>query len=305
MPLNAAIVAWAVRTPLGNSSGEALRRWQAGERAGALNPRFPAGAYSIDEAALVATSPAEHADGRYLSPIALHAAEAAREALTAARLEVAPERLGVFTGVGGLRARWDEMMPALMDQTDDGALAWERGLKSLHPYWMLRHLSNNGHALLAIGLPARGDGAVCAGGIGGAEALCAAIRALNAGAVEVALVVAYDSLVEPEVLVERAARGDRSVPGEAAAAVVLVRSGAFPTVSATTFADGSRGEPAADFVRARVGDEVAEDGFRDAFGDVGAAASIVQVALLAERGGGVCVSTAAPGLGAVVRVVGA
>src|SRR5205085_875983 len=112
------------------------------------------------------------------------------------------DRIGLFAGVGGLRAHWDDMLAALEHQRDDGAGAWERGLRDVHPYWMLRHLSNNVHALAAMELELRGEGATFGGATGGAQALAAASRALHAGAIDAALVVAYDSLLEPETLVE-------------------------------------------------------------------------------------------------------
>src|SRR5204862_2601439 len=75
----------------------------------------------------------------------------------------------------------------------------------------------------------------------GAQAIAAAIRALHdvdangTAPIDAALVVAYDSLLEPETLVELAARdnGAEFVPGEAAAAIVLVREHAgAPRISA-------------------------------------------------------------------------
>jgi 3-oxoacyl-[acyl-carrier-protein] synthase II len=187
------------------------------------------------------------------------ALEAARALPPAAR----GARLGLFFGYGGLRAHWNDMMPALARQEPDGARAWERGLHLLHPFWMLQHLSNNAHALAATELGALGDGLLLAGANAGAQALGAAARALACGALDAAIVVAYDTLLEPETLVELACRGaclsplglppaapyaERSagfVPGEAAAAVVLERrddaSGrALAVVDAWDGADGGR-----------------------------------------------------------------
>ena len=99
------------------------------------------------------------------------------------------------------------MMPALARQEPDGARAWERGLHLLHPFWMLQHLSNNAHALAATELGALGDGLLLAGANAGAQALGAAARALACRAIDAAIVVAYDTLLEPETLVELANRG--------------------------------------------------------------------------------------------------
>ena len=53
----------------------------------------------------------------------------------------------------------------------------------------------------------RGGGATFGGANAGAQALSAAALDLADGAIDVALVVAYDSLIEPETLVEMASRG--------------------------------------------------------------------------------------------------
>jgi 3-oxoacyl-(acyl-carrier-protein) synthase len=133
---------------------------------------------------------------------------------------------------------------------------------------MLHHLSNNAHALLSIDIGARGDGTTTGGANAGAQALEAAIAALDTRAIDAALVFSYDSLVEPETVLSLGAGGVAApvglealapayevaacgiVPGEAAAAVVLERSGdagsrAHATLWAATAADGSDGWPEA------------------------------------------------------------
>jgi 3-oxoacyl-[acyl-carrier-protein] synthase II len=153
------------------------------------------------------------------------------------------------------------MMPAFEHQQTDGARAWDRGLTLLHPFWMLRHLSNNAHAIAAQAAQVQGEGSTFAGANAGAQALAGALRALAAGAVDVAVVVGYDSLIEPETVVELAQRGALSrdpavarvapydseargfVPGEAAAAVVLQRVGEVTSPRAyLQAADGADGE---------------------------------------------------------------
>jgi malonyl-ACP decarboxylase len=124
---------------------------------------------------------------------------------------------------------------------------------------MLKHLSNNAHALLAADVSARGDGATYGGATAGAQALSAAIRALEAESIDAAVVFAYDSLLEPETLVDLAARGAATaadlanltapydvhaggfVPGEAAAALVLQRPGGGRALARITAADGADG----------------------------------------------------------------
>jgi 3-oxoacyl-(acyl-carrier-protein) synthase len=105
-----------------------------------------------------------------------------------------------------------------------------------------------------------------AGATAGAQALAAALRALEAGAVDAACVVAYDSLIEPETLVVLGERGGARgpgpvaapydelaagvVPGEGAAALVLERreqagTRALALLEAAGGADGAEDEPAA------------------------------------------------------------
>jgi 3-oxoacyl-[acyl-carrier-protein] synthase II len=253
----AAITAWAWRTPLG-SGDLVLQRLLLGERAARPNARFDTGSYAASLGCAILQPPQTNRNRRFLRRMGCYAVEVAREAYAAwlARQgkqagadgeisgevsgEVSGERIGLFFGYGGLRAHWDELMPAFAHQTADGEDAWQRGLALLHPHWMLQHLSNNAHAVAAQELGARGEGATFGGANAGAQALAAALRSLAAGAVDVALVVAYDSLNEPETLVELAGRhllnchgGDYAapydmaaqgfVPGEAAAALVLQR----------------------------------------------------------------------------------
>ena len=65
------------------------------------------------------------------------------EVMAAARPAASGDRLGLFFGYGGLRAHWEDMMPALAGQAPDAGASWARGLALLHPFWMLQHLSNN------------------------------------------------------------------------------------------------------------------------------------------------------------------
>lgn len=235
MILAAAITGWALRTPLGHSVDGVVDQLLAGARAARPNARFAADTYACRLAATLEGAPSPH---RILRRVGRFGADAAAEALAMAAVAPGP-RLALFCGVGGLRAHWDEFVGALAFQRPDLADGWRRGLSRLHPYWMLRHLSNNTQAELARTLGALGDGATFGGANAGAAALEAAVACLADGAADAALVVAYDGLVEPETLVALAASGaattgDRAalgaaygvgangvVPGEGAAAVVL------------------------------------------------------------------------------------
>lgn len=309
----AVITGWAWRTPLGASIEEVAARMLAGERAATQAHRFPLDTYPCSLVSPIAGEPHVPRHRRFLRRLGLFAVEAGleaferaghrRDALAGRALVSSSEagggrqgdRLGLFTAVGGLRADWEELMPALAAQRPDGKDAWEQGFRGLHPFFLLRYLSNNVHALLATELAARGEGLCFGGANAGAQALVSAARALEAGAVDAALVVAYDSLIEPETLVELGARGALSradpaglappyserargfVPGEAAAAVVLERAGdagarALVRVAAADTSDGQEGEPLAGTIL-RVVEAVAE---RDTIVD-GAARSAVDL----------------------------
>jgi 3-oxoacyl-(acyl-carrier-protein) synthase len=234
-PLAVTVAGTAWRTPLGTTLDEVTRRMRAGEAAAIANPF--SSTYKLQRVAPIRTAPARSRNERFLRRMGLYGMEVAHEAFTAAGIPAGP-RYGFFTGVGGLRAHWDDMMSALADQDDSGTNAWERGLKNVHPYWMLRHLSNNVHALASAELGLRGEGATFGGEHAGAQAMRSAVRALADGAIDCALVVAYDSLLEPETLVELGERMPPDfVPGEAAAAVVLRAGTERPLVPAVEQTD--------------------------------------------------------------------
>jgi 3-oxoacyl-(acyl-carrier-protein) synthase len=266
--VSAEVVGWAWRTPLGDFVETAVNRLLAGEQAATVKLRFDTSTYACRIGAPILSDPQRSKHARFLRRMGLFGLEAAHEALQQARSQgsdASDERLGLFCGYGGLRAHWDDMMEALAGQLPERTRTWERGLKRIHPYWMLKHLSNNAHALLAADLSARGDGATYGGATAGAQALAAAIRALEAESIDLAVVFAYDSLLEPETLVDLAARGAATavgfqslaapydvqargfVPGEAAAALVLRRPGSGKALASILAADGGDGrssEPA-------------------------------------------------------------
>ncbi|MFN0251858.1 MAG: beta-ketoacyl synthase N-terminal-like domain-containing protein [Kofleriaceae bacterium] len=334
--VKAAMIAGAWRTSLGANVPDVIGRIRAGDRATLADAR----GYACTTIAPITIEPARSRNSRFLRRMGLFGLEAASEALAASGVR-GGSRVGLFSGVGGLRAHWDDMIAAFADQREDGERMWERGLASVHPYWMLRHLSNNVHALASAELDLRGEGATFGGGNGGAQAMASATRALNAGAIDAALVVAYDSLLEPETLVELGARNwpaQGLVPGEAAAALVLVRvdaAGADATrvdaegadamrVDATRADDQRRTDTAARAYPPRVSvrdaagrDALARcsaaigDGDRDAYvviaqalGQLGAATALVQAIALAELRVPVAIGlhSAAPELASAVRV---
>lgn len=326
------VTGWAWRTPLGADVNLACDRLLAGERAAVPNP-FSDG-YAPTRVAPIPDAPAPSRNRRFVSTIALHAIETAAEAADMAEIG-ASDRFGVYAAIGGLRAGWDQLMPAMQQQRPDASGSWERGFRALHPLWMLRYLSNNAHGIIAAELGARGEGVTFGGPIAGAQAIGAAHRALALGTVDHALVVAYDTLLAPELLVELEAT---EVPGGAAAALVLERSDtrALALVRASCAHDASPGQPdpstIARAARPLIEPELVVDGpavpgfdaaigttIVSATGRVGAATSLVQVIALAsclrrgtvptargalpiDRSAALCVSTGAPGAAAAVHV---
>jgi 3-oxoacyl-(acyl-carrier-protein) synthase len=156
-------------------------------------------ATALRSGATLRADPPGRRHARFLDRLGLHALDAGLEALAAAKLSAASERIGLFVGTPGLRPRWDEMRLAFSGPGAAGP--WEAGLRKLHPFWMLQHLSNNVHALLSMEAGIRGEGVTFGGAAAGAEALQAATRALHANAVDAALVVAYDEAVTAVVLI--------------------------------------------------------------------------------------------------------
>ena len=81
----------------------AIARLCAGERAAAPNPRFDATGYVCTLAATIRDPPPPSKHRRFLRPIGLLGIAAAAEALAAPSAPAGP-RLGLFSGVGGLRS---------------------------------------------------------------------------------------------------------------------------------------------------------------------------------------------------------
>ncbi len=329
--MNAEVIGQAWRTPLGDTVEGVIDRLLAGERAATDKLRFETRAYACRLGAPILSTPRRSRHARFLRRMGLFGLEAAHEALAQARslgCEASGERLGIFCGYGGLRAHWDDMREALSGQRPEQTETWERGFKRIHPYWMLRHLSNNAHALLAAEVSARGDGATYGGATAGAQALSAAIRALEAESIDAALVFAYDSLLEPETLVDLASRGVATVtelesltapydvhargfvPGEAAAALVLMRPGvrrALARISAASGADGHSSNASAEtlaMVASRVArGDIVVDGAAQAVPALDAGERSALAPLLAEGARLTAVQAAFGQLGAATALV--
>src|SRR4051812_2736433 len=125
--MSVAVIGGAWRTPLGSTRSGVVDRLLAGERAARANARFDASTYACTLAATIDGEPLRPRNLRYLRRMGLFGAEVAREALAEAGVK-GGERLGLFAGVGGLRAHWNELMPSLVEQREDLAESWARGL---------------------------------------------------------------------------------------------------------------------------------------------------------------------------------
>src|SRR5438445_12418824 len=139
----AAVAGRAWRTPLGNSIEGVTSRLLAGEYAVQRASHAAPGACQLR--CRIPDRPASSRNERFLDRLGLLALEAGRDAMVDAGFTPGDSRLdrtAVFTATGGLRPRWNELVPALLNQRDDGARSWDRGLSQLHPFWMLQHLSN-------------------------------------------------------------------------------------------------------------------------------------------------------------------
>ena len=125
--MRAALTGRAWRTPLGSGIDQVIERLLAGECAAQPNARFDARSYACTLAATVAVPPAPSRHARFLRRMGLYAVEVAAEAMRDAGV-AGGDRVGLFFGYGGLRAHWDDLMPAFEHQQADGERAWERGL---------------------------------------------------------------------------------------------------------------------------------------------------------------------------------
>lgn len=252
---------------------------------------------------------------RLLGPLPALAVEVARAA--AADLP-AGERTGVFLATGGLRAHWDDLGPAMAEQVADAHASWSRGLRRLHPLWMLRYLSNGAQAAIANELGLLGDGATFAGAASAASAIIAAHAAIACGAIDHALIVALDDLTAAEVAVELSVRHPALIPGAGVAAIAVSGGPAAVRLSA---ADGIAGdaEPsdvAIAAVRARLASVDRDLHFMAQLGYLGAASPLVDAAIaahflatgwpaafmLGDATAVTCTAAASPGQIGVIRI---
>jgi len=274
------LIGAAVATPAGDLAATVA----------ALGGAAPAWAPAVTPA--TPTEP-DRRTARLLGPLPARAVEIAR---AAARGLPTGERTGVFLATGGLRAHWDELAPAMAEQRADAVGAWARGLRRLHPLWMLRYLSNGAQAAIAHELGFLGDGATFAGAASAASAIAAASAAIEAGAVDHALIVALDDLTAIEVAVELAHRHPGSAPAIGVAAIAIApaaarhphpstsAAGARISIAAVDAVDPDHAQPSTGAIaaaRARLPRADRDLALSIRLGDLGAAAPLVDAAIAA------------------------
>ena len=173
---------------------------------------------------------------KFMSRHAELAAVAAREALEEAALPargIAPERIGLYAGVGLAAvdvAVSSKLLRASLDE--DGAFSLNRfsrdGLRTIHPLWSFHTLANMPACIVSVLEGIKGDNGIYTPWEDQtAFALLEAAHALHEGAIDAAVVVASDTPSHPASMVEIASSGFIA-PGEivapGAACLVLERS---------------------------------------------------------------------------------
>ncbi|MDR2208952.1 MAG: hypothetical protein LBE22_08290 [Azoarcus sp.] len=172
---------------------------------------------------------------KYMSHQAELAAVAAREALEEANLSargIAPERIGLYAGVGlaalDITASTKLLRASL---SESGAFSMDRfsreGLRTIHPLWTFHVLANMPACIVSVLEGIKGDhGIYTPWEDQTAFALIEAAHALHEGSIDAAVVVGSDTPSHPASMVEIVSSGFIA-PGEIAASgaacVVLER----------------------------------------------------------------------------------
>jgi hypothetical protein len=193
--------------------------------------------------------PLERRLARYLTAIGAAAVRAALAALPPGpRDGPRPDpRLGLFTATGPSRYEAAALGQKMLALDGSGPL-WANGLADLDPFALLKLMSCNVLAVLAIAAGAEGPSAHhCDDALGGIAALRDARDAIADGRLDRALVVGFDDLSSDHARAELAASA-RSGPGEQGkqlALLALTRDphGALATVGAIAIERGAQAGP--------------------------------------------------------------
>ncbi len=110
------------------------------------------------------------------------------------------ERTGVFAGAPGLKyVQQHDFFPLLSKSGGDRKKFGEEIFSEVHPMWLLQNLPNNVLAYAGIQFGFKGPNEnVTNHAIGSAQAIAEAHRMIQDGTLDRALVVGYESAVEPE-----------------------------------------------------------------------------------------------------------
>ncbi len=119
------------------------------------------------------------------------------------------DRTGVFAGSPGGKYRHQyDYLPVLAAVHGDHARFGDRAMEQVHPMWLLRTLPNN--VLGYVGMQYRLKGPnhnFTDHSVSGTQAIAEAARYMQEGAIDRAIVVAYESAVEPEGIAYYASLG--------------------------------------------------------------------------------------------------
>ncbi len=187
--------------------------------------------------------------------------------------ETPPQRRGLYVGASPQSGDPDDLSPALAALDGDRSLAGfaARAVPMIPPLWLVKGLSNNILGYASAQHDLQGDnGNWCDGRLGGAVAVCNAVRAVAEGRVDLAVAGAADALHGAEQVVG-------GVCAEGAAFFVVVPG---PVEGAWNI----------------VVDVPNESGAETTWGELGAAAVPVALARILASGvreataGGICIS---------------
>jgi len=228
-------------TPLGATAQATVASWGAGVRA--IRRRIPelAGTSLVNSEAaqLPDFDPAKRLGSRrmlkYMSRSAMLGCVSAHEAVEDAdvRHRYAPERVGLFAGVGLAAAMLDDILPMLNQSIDEDGkfscrLLGQRGLAVSNPLLSFKILANMPPCLISIIEGAKGPNYIFTPWEGQtAAALLEAWQAVDSGEVDCALVGAAEDAGHPATLVYlRQARllSECELAGAGAAYVIMERA---------------------------------------------------------------------------------
>ncbi len=232
MALKIAITAHAVRTALGSDAATVWERVAAGTTAIAPVQGFDGSGFGKPKAAQIwtdADGPEEDPALRILGPHGRLLEAVARSTHDAAQLgRLAPERVGLFVGMGMVDSPIHDLVPAALASRDGQAdmqlgAFFQGGYRAIHPLWPLSMLNNVAAGQVSIDLDIRGDNLVLASSAdAGMRALLEGARSVQRGDCRAALVAGVSGRITPFTYKRLALQGRSAVtPGEGGAALAL------------------------------------------------------------------------------------